>query len=334
MIFHCLRHFALLLFWLAPAGVCCAHSLWWNSAWITHPSASAGEQVLFSRMYTAMGDVSRATLSVAATGRYQLYVNGYNVTTAVMEPGTAGMSCGSTEGVAVDVVTYEVARFLSADTNVVALWCSPDATGRCLASVSFCGYDGVAPVFSYSSDSSWLCGVSGGSVSSFFDHDVAGSIYVREQYDSRLYNTCWSGYEYETWRWVGASALSTASVVGPASASLQYVLRPLTGEYRTVEKIYDGMLSHKGRKSFLFRFDDNFSGWVRLTLRNMHRGDTVFVNGFKYICSGETDEQLCRRFTESYQRLAFIEGRQLKEESITNVEGICIGSRSVPVWGY
>ncbi|NPD92559.1 hypothetical protein [Xylanibacter muris] len=328
--------YAVILFLLilpVPAVYGSGNTLWWQGGWISHPSARDGEQILFSRMYTGLEEVSRATVSVAANGRYQLFVNGYNVTTAVMEYGddVVSQACGGPN--AVGVVVYEVGRFLDADTNVVALWCSPDNTGRCFASVVFCGYDGFRPLFSYSSDSLWMCGISGAATSFAGDYDMSGTVYESERHDSRLYNPGWSGYEYETWRWMGAETSDIASVRECVPA-FRYVPRPVMGTCRAVEHIHDGVFSREGRNSFLFSFDEYFSGWVRVTLRNMHRGDTVSVNGLGYICSGETDEQLCRRFTESGQRVAFVEGERLTKANITNVEGICVGSRNASAWGY
>lgn len=87
--------------------------------------------------------------------------------------------------------------------------------------------------------------------------------------------------------------------------------------------------------SVRYRFSRWFDGWIRVTLRGMHRGDTLHINGLHYICTGKDDEQACRRFSSSGQWTAIIEGDStFSHRRITNVEGIEIDSCGQSNWSW
>ena len=83
------------------------------------PGAGPCSQVWFRRAFTVARPPLSARVTIASAGRYELFVNGYNVTTDVLAP-SAGPP-----GDTIRVMTYEVGRFLRPDTNVVAVWYSP-----------------------------------------------------------------------------------------------------------------------------------------------------------------------------------------------------------------
>ncbi len=269
----------------------------WGQSWISHPAVDSTEQVLFRREIVLEEKPTAAVVAVASAGRYALYVNGYNVVTDVLEP---GVPLG---GDTVAVTHYEVARYLRKGGNALAVWYSP--AGRCgrserQLSLSFqcnggdfhsnrgengCGY-------ACATDSMWLCRASG--CRTFAD----GS----ELIDSRTFDPSWTIDPTFAPEWLPAREETPALSV-PVSDTRKLWRTALRVEsiqpntfFSTIEP-YD--VDQTGRNTGRYTFKKGFDGWVRLTLRGMESGDTVTVNGLTYICSGDTDEQACRRFTTS-----------------------------------
>ena len=288
----------------------------WGQSWISHPAVDSTEQVLFRREIVLEGKPTAAFVTVASGGRYALYVNGYNVVTDVLEPG-AQMS-----GDTVAVTRYEVARYLRKGDNTLAVWYSP--TGRCARSerqlsLSFqCNGGENGGGYACATDSMWLCRASG--CRTFPD----GS----EQIDSRTFDPSWAIDPVFTPEWLPAREETPALSV-PVSDTRTLWRTALRVEsiqqftfFSPIETTDAGQI---GRNAGRYTFRKGFDGWVRLTLRGMESGDTVTVNGLTYICSGDTDEQACRRFTTSSSSFADVTlpaGRPFS--CITTVEALDI----------
>ena len=131
--------------------------------WMSHPTPDDTSHVWFSRtIVTSEKDMPRAAyIRIATTGRFVLYVNGRNVSTALFTP---DRQKGDT---AVAAIAYDVQRFLRTDTNTIALlYCPSMRTHR---QVSVCFY-GIAadsshfavsgtdrPCFALNGNAGWLC---------------------------------------------------------------------------------------------------------------------------------------------------------------------------------
>lgn len=131
--------------------------------WMSHPAPDDTSHVWFSRtIVTDAKEMPRAAyIRVATTGRFVLYVNGRNVSTALFTP---DRQKGDT---AVSAIAYDVQRFLRTDTNTIALlYCPSMRTHR---QVSVCFY-GIAadsshfavsgtdrPCFALNGNAGWLC---------------------------------------------------------------------------------------------------------------------------------------------------------------------------------
>lgn len=260
----------------------------WGQSWISHPSVDPTEQVLFRREVVLEGKPATAFVSVVSGGRYALYINGYNVVTDVLEPGAqAG-------GDTLLVTRYEVAHYLHKGGNVLAVWYSPvgrcDRTERQLSLALQCDGGGNGGEYACVTDSMWLCRASG--CRTFPDG--------REQIDSRKLDPSWTVDMVFTPEWLPAHEEKPALPV-PMSDTRRLWRTALRVEsiqqYNFFSPIEAADVDHIGHKAGRYTFRKGFDGWVRLTLRGMERGDTVTVNGLTYICSGDTDEQACRRFT-------------------------------------
>lgn len=131
--------------------------------WMSHPAPDDTSHVWFSRtIVTSAKDMPRAAyIRVATTGRFVLYVNGRNVSTALFTP---DRQKGDT---AVSAIAYDVQRFLRTDTNTIALLYCPSMRTRRQVSVSFYGIAADSsrfavsgtdrPCFALNGNAGWLC---------------------------------------------------------------------------------------------------------------------------------------------------------------------------------
>ena len=131
--------------------------------WMSHPAPDDTSHVWFSRtIVTSAKDMPRAAyIRVATTGRFVLYVNGRNVSTALFTPDRQN---GDT---AVSAIAYDVQRFLRTDTNTIALLYCPSMRTRRQVSVCFYGIAADSshfavsgtdrPCFALNGNAGWLC---------------------------------------------------------------------------------------------------------------------------------------------------------------------------------
>lgn len=161
-----LRLLHILILFIASAATAAASTATagdFDCRWLSHPTPDDTSHVWFSRtIVTSEKDMPRAAyIRVATTGRFVLYVNGRNVSTALFTP---DRQKGDT---AVATIAYDVQRFLRTDTNTIALlYCPSMRTHR---QVSVCFY-GIAadssrfavsgtdrPCFALNGNAGWLC---------------------------------------------------------------------------------------------------------------------------------------------------------------------------------
>ena len=161
-----LRLINILILFIASAATAAASTATagdFDCRWMSHPTPDDTSHVWFSRtIVTSEKDMPRAAyIRVATTGRFVLYVNGRNVSTALFTP---DRQKGDT---AVAAIAYDVQRFLRTDTNTIALlYCPSMRTHR---QVSVCFY-GIAadsshfavsgtdrPYFALNGNAGWLC---------------------------------------------------------------------------------------------------------------------------------------------------------------------------------
>ena len=131
--------------------------------WLSHPAPDDTSHVWFSRtIVTSAKEMPRAAyIRVATTGRFVLYVNGRNVSTALFTP---DRQKGDT---AVSAIAYDVQRFLRTDTNTIALLYCPSMRTRRQVSVCFYGIAADSshfavsgtdrPCFAINGNAGWLC---------------------------------------------------------------------------------------------------------------------------------------------------------------------------------
>lgn len=284
------------------AATLCARSQDWGQRWIAHPAAEPTEQVWFRHTFLVDELPASARVTVASGGLYALFVNGYNVTTDVLEPLPAAAPGRVT------VTEYEVARFLRSDTNVVAVWYSPLSPTRKQLSLSLYAPGRRGSCLAFAADGTWMCRTAGavttpGGAETMADGDF------RED---------WNRPEASLLDWTHAAEQRG---MPPSRMVWQGHLRRAMRV--AVTDTYSYFDDHGS--DLVYRFSRPSCGWVRVTLRGMSRGDTLRVGGLTYICSGRTDEQACRRFTTELSASVLISGPPgFSRDNIMNVEAIGI----------
>ena len=161
-----LRLLHILILFIASAATAAASTATtgdFDCRWLSHPTPDDTSHVWFSRtIVTSAKDMPRAAyIRVATTGRFVLYVNGRNVSTALFTP---DRQKGDT---AVSAIAYDVQRFLRTDTNTIALLYCPSMRTRRQVSVCFYGIAADSshfavsgtdrPCFALNGNAGWLC---------------------------------------------------------------------------------------------------------------------------------------------------------------------------------
>lgn len=277
----------------------------WGLHWIHHPEAASTDQILFVREVQMDARPLAARVSMACEGRFALYVNGYNVTTDVLEPA----SRASADTVA--VVCYDVARYMKEGANVLAVWYSPveKCTPTCRQlSLTLYGKDASQGDFAFRADGSWLCRKA--SCRTLPDGG--------EVVDATLCDPMWAADVQPSPDWLPVAEAEGSGVKTVAHRPTWHVAMRIGRIEPFVPLVQEGQRCTSALPT-------DGEGWVRLTMRGMQHGDTVAVNGLSYVCSGDTDEQACHRFTASPLRSVEIilpPGRPLS--CLTNVEAITL----------
>lgn len=121
--------------------------------WMSHPAPDDTSHVWFRRtLVIEKQDMPRtAYIHVATTGRFVLYVNGRNVSTALFTPDR------TPNDTTVMAISYDVRRFLRPDSNTIALLYCPSTRTRRQVSVSFYGIAADSSHFATNDTDGWLC---------------------------------------------------------------------------------------------------------------------------------------------------------------------------------
>lgn len=290
----------------------------WNHRWISMPRLPMEAQTLFRRTYHFDTRPDVAHISVADQGQHILYVNGYAVATDALTPGelNVGRYFLALER------TYDVARFLHAGDNTIALWHSPQLPGSHVAcpepgavALSFYGHTLDGQPFSYSTDGTWLC------------RPVPGTTEWRgETYDGTLFDPSWKGDETLYPAWTGAQETANDSL---------WLTREDRQRCAVVETLSPIYSYEQDDGTLVYQFPKIFCGWVRLTLRGMRRGAVVWAGSVRYACTGVDDEQCCPRFSRPGQREVRVRMSEGKPaDHITCVEALAISTRPWTGWGW
>lgn len=332
--------------------------------WMSHPTPDDTSHVWFSRtIVTSEKDMPRAAyIRVATTGRFVLYVNGRNVSTALFTP---DRQKGDT---AVAAIAYDVQRFLRTDTNTIALLYCPSMRTR--RQVSVCFY-GIAadnsrfavsgtdrPCFALNGNAGWLCR----HADTWQTHDGG------EAMNRNLYPYRWTDANQPLALWKAVEETATPqhhntstpqhnttpqrhNITTPhnTTASLNTStpqhnnitttplssedicgysplrINPLVDNAARISRIYTPLLTEQSGDTLTVHLVPNRRHLIRVTLRGCRRGERIRIGNLQYVCTGEMDEQAFTRFSPTDQNTVTISGdRHFSCEQVQEVESICL----------
>lgn len=355
-----LRLLHILILFIASAATAAASTATtgdFDCRWLSHPTPDDTSHVWFSRtIVTSEKEMPRAAyIRVATTGRFVLYVNGRNVSTALFTP---DRQKGDT---AVAAIAYDVQRFLRTDTNTIALlYCPSMRTHR---QVSVCFY-GIAadsshfavsgtdrPCFALNGNAGWLCR----HADTWQTHDGG------EAMNRNLYPHRWTDPNQPLAMWQAVEESSTSqphnttpqrhNITTPhnhttylntstqqhnnittTSLSSEDICgcsplrpNPLVDNAARISRIYTPLLTEQSGDTLLVHLVPNRRHLIRVTLRGCRRGERIRIGNLQYVCTGEMDEQAFTRFSPTDQNTVTISGdRHFSCEQVQEVESICL----------
>lgn len=335
-----LRLINILILFIASAATAAASTATagdFDCRWLSHPTPDDTSHVWFSRtIVTSEKDMPRtAYIRVATTGRFVLYVNGRNVSTALFTP---DRQKGDT---AVAAIAYDVQRFLRTDTNTIALlYCPSMRTHR---QVSVCFY-GIAadsshfavsgtdrPSFALNGNAGWLCR----HADTWQTHDGG------EAMNRNLYPYRWTDANQPLALWQAVKETSPSqplttttphhlTTINPLSSEdicgyNPLRINPLVDNAARISRIYTPLLTEQSGDTLTVHLVPNRRHLIRVTLRGCRRGERIRIGNLHYVCTGEMDEQAFTRFSPTDQNTVTISGdRHFCCEQVQEVESICL----------
>lgn len=349
-----LRLINILILFIASAATAAASTATagdFDCRWLSHPTPDDTSHVWFSRtIVTSEKDMPRAAyIRVATTGRFVLYVNGRNVSTALFTP---DRQKGDT---AVAAIAYDVQRFLRTDTNTIALLYCPSMRTRRQVSVCFYGIAADSshfavsgtdrPCFALNGNAGWLCR----HADTWQTHDGG------EAMNRNLYPYRWTDANQPLALWQAVEEIATSqhltttpshhltttphqhistphhlNTTTPLSSEdicgySPLRINPLVDNAARISRIYTPLLTEQSGDTLTVHLVPNRRHLIRVTLRGCRRGERIRIGNLQYVCTGEMDEQAFTRFSPTDQNTVTISGdRHFCCEQVQEVESICL----------
>lgn len=351
---YMLRLINILILFIASAATAAASTATagdFDCRWLSHPTPDDTSHVWFSRtIVTSEKDMPRAAyIRVATTGRFVLYVNGRNVSTALFTP---DRQKGDT---AVATIAYDVQRFLRTDTNTIALLYCPSMRTRRQVSVCFYGIAADSshfavsgtdrPCFALNGNAGWLCR----HADTWQTHDGG------EAMNRNLYPYRWTDANQPLALWQAVEETATSQPLNTTTpqhnntttpqhiSTSQHLntttplssedicgynplrINPLVDNAARISRIYTPLLTEQSGDTLTVHLVPNRRHLIRVTLRGCRRGERIRIGNLQYVCTGEMDEQAFTRFSPTDQNTVTISGdRHFCCEQVQEVESISL----------
>lgn len=281
-----------------------ASSQSYDMHWIGMPEPDNTSQVWFRHTYMLKVRPTKAELTITTTGRYEVFVNQWNVSADVFAPYREPYSDMPV------ATTYDISPYMQPDSNVVAVWYAPSyphlMPRQISVALSMTMPDGSRE--SHVSDGNWLCKPATRSLT-----PDGGERQVSSD---------------EAWTWNGndislATWRSAAELLPPDNRPVSFYTNAYPA-FRHVQTIKPSYTDIDGN-SLYFEFRTGFQGALRLTLRDTKPGEHIYIDGLEYVCSGDMDEQAYHKFTQPMLRRVKVSGdKYFRREQIQTVEGLVI----------
>lgn len=286
---------------------------------ISCTTADSLSDIWFRHTYLMQRRPISATLSVTARGRYRVYVNESNVTPPLPTDNYH-------HPVTIDI---DVSGYLRSDSNTVAILYHPVGPHDHQIAVCYYGVGRDGRPFGHNADGGWLCR----------PVDEGSGDGIDRGYTQTVSTACWTPVSapgrLEMDGTKAASELQTAdSALRKADSALRRVstemgVWPLATllpvRVNRVTRVTEPRYSERTPEGIAYEFVTGFYGFVRLTLRGAKKGETIIIGGRKYICNGETDEQITTAFEPTYHRRVIVSGDSAFDASqVQRVDGVSL----------
>ena len=274
----------------------------YQAPWISAPQPDSTAMQWFLRTYKQNDKPRKAYVSVATTGKTQLLVNGMNVSRNLFEPYRAQ---GDTSVVN---IVYDVTPFLSRNANTISLWYCPTMphVGRRQVAVCYWGENADGTPFAFQSDENWACRRANRGLQPPESEWQDGN-------DKAL---PWQINLADTISWQSPVRYVHPETLPPATP-LRLVRAP------RVVKVFGPSYVDVRNDTLTYVFPHHFQGVVRITFRGTRSGEKVYINGFRYICNGATDEQFFSKFIVKPTYKLIVHGdKYFRSEHVQNVEAM------------
>lgn len=281
-----------------------------SSLWLTCPEAYVGQQVVYCHTYTGLPEPEHATITVATTGYFRLYVNG-NLVSVPSFPLVRAPYRDNPEATEPITTSFEVSRYLRTDSNSVALLVSPSSLDETPSfSLRLNGISNSGCKFVREADETWICRPQNAFLTDTNSEYVDGANMIGS-FDEMSADGIMKWLPAE--RVAYCSWTDVCKVFKPSYEYIYKVEKP---------KFFSADWNAKG---ISYDFGKGFYGLVRVTLRETKRGQHIYIAGSEYICTGRTDEQFVLRFAVSGFRKVYISGdKHFRLKNISKVEGLQI----------
>lgn len=303
--------------------------------WMSHPAPDDTSHVWFRHtLVIDEQDMPRtAYIHVATTGRFVLYVNGRNVSTALFTPDR------TPNDTTVMAISYDVRRFLRPDSNTIALLYCPSTRTRRQVSISFYGIAADSSHFATNDTDGWLCR----HADTWQTHD-GGEAMNRNTYPYRWTDTdqplaLWQAVEQiSTYQHLNTSTPHHLTITPPHHLTTINTLsaedicgyspvrtNPLVDNAAHMRRIYTPLFTEQSADTLIVHLVPNERHLIRITLRGCRRGERISIGNLHYVCTGEIDEQAFARFTPTSSNTIIITGdSHFRSEQVQEVESICL----------
>lgn len=291
---------------------------------ISCTTADSLSDIWFRHTYLTQRRPISATLSVTARGRYRVYVNESNVT-----PPLPTDNCQRPVTIDIDVSGY-----LRSDSNTVAILYHPVGPHDHQIAVCYYGVGRDGRPFGHNADGGWLCRPvdegSGDGIDRGYTQTVSTACWTPALAPERLEmegaKTASAPRRVEIEGRTAASELQTAdSALRRVSTEMGVwpLATLLPVRVNRVTRVTAPRYSERTPEGIAYEFVTGFYGFVRLTLRGAKKGETIIIGGRKYICNGETDEQITTAFEPTYHRRVIVSGDSAFDASqVQRVDGV------------
>lgn len=300
---------------------------------ISCTTADSLSDIWFRHTYITQRRPISATLSVTARGRYRLYVNESNVT-----PPLPTDNCQRPVTIDIDVSGY-----LRSDSNTVAILYHPVGPHDHQIAVCYYGVGRDGRPFGHNADGGWLCRPvdegSGDGIDRGYTQTVSTACWTPVSAPGRLEiegtKAGSAPRKVEIEETKASSAPRRVEIDGRTAGS---ELRRVSTEMgvwplatllpvrvNRVTRVTAPRYSERTPEGIAYEFVTGFYGFVRLTLRGAKKGETIIIGGRKYICNGETDEQITTAFEPTYHRRVIVSGDSAFDASqVQRVDGVSL----------